>query len=157
MKRLVIALSVAALLAVPTAASARSVLWAGTHGTPGVFDFAGVPFETLMLDTNTGRVSIKSLQAVMTCTNPAGHVSPVAFWVTNSHVRATLHSNRYTIDLSSVANGGRHAAVHVTGTLGSNGRGSARIRILGNSRDSNGAILERCSREVTIAVRRGPS
>lgn len=156
MKRTLIVLVVIGLFAVPASASARSVIWAGTHGTPGVFGFVGIPFESVMLETSGGRVSIRSLQVVMACTDPAGQVRPIAFDVQNSRVRSALRSNRYAIDLSARSNG-RHAAVHLTGVLGSNGSGSARIRVLGNSRDSaTGALLEECEREVTIRLRRGP-
>ncbi len=156
MKRSLLALAVVGLLVVPASASARSVDWVGTHGTPGVFDLVGIPFETLRLQNSSGKVSIKSLQAVMACTDPAGQVRPIAFWVYNSHVRATLRRNRYALNLTARSNG-RSAAVHLTGVLGSSGRGNARVRVLGNSRDSTtGELLEECEREVTIAVRRGP-
>ena len=157
MKRSLLAVAVVGLLLVPTAASARNVDWAGTHGTPGVHSFVGIPFETLQLRTSGGRVWIKTLQAVLACTDSSdGSVNPVAFTIRNSPVRDTLRRNRFVIDLSAVSTG-RLAAVHVTGTLGSNGRGSARLRLLGNSTDPDtGERLEECEREVTIAVRRGP-
>jgi hypothetical protein len=145
MKLALLALAGGVLLVAPTTASARSVVWAGTQAR-----------ESVMLDTSSGRVSIKSLQVVMACTDPAGQVRPIAFYVPRSRVRATLRSNRYTINLTARSNG-RRAAVRVAGTLGSNGRGTARVRVLGNSRDSaTGELLEECEREVTIAVRRGP-
>ncbi|MEI7692764.1 MAG: hypothetical protein WCJ50_09620 [Actinomycetes bacterium] len=157
MKRFAIALVAVGILALPTSASARSVDWVGTHGTPGVYDYFGIPFETLQLRTSGGRVWIKTLQVVLACTDTAdGSVNPVAFTVYNSPVRDTLSRNRYVIDLSAVSTG-RLAAVHVRGTLGSNGRGSARIRLLGNSTDPDtGQRLEECEREVTINLRRGP-
>jgi hypothetical protein len=155
-KRALLALIAVGVLAAPAAASARTVIWSGTHGTPGVFGFVGVPFESVMLSTSAGRVSIKSLQIVMACTDPAGQVRPIAFSVQNSRVRAAMRSNRYTINLTARSNG-RKAAVNLRGTLASNGRGNARVRVLGNSRDSTtGELLEECEREVTIAVRRGP-
>ena len=157
MKRSLLALAVVGLLVVPASASARSVDWAGTHGTPGVYDFVGIPFETLQLRTSGGKVWIKTLQAVLACTDSSdGIVSPVAFTIRNSAVRDRISRNRFAIDLSARSTG-RLAAVRIRGTLGSNGRGSARIRLLGNSTDPNtGERLEECEREVTIAVRRGP-
>lgn len=157
MKRSLLALVVVGLLAVPASASARSVDWVGTHGTPGVHSFSGIPFETLQLRTSGGRVWIKTLQVVLACTDSTdGRVNPVAFTIHNSPVRDRLSRNRFVIDLAAVSTG-RIAAVHIRGTLGSNGRGSARIRLLGNSTDSDtGERLEECEREVTIAVRRGP-
>lgn len=157
MKRLLLALAVVGLLVVPASASARSVDWVGTHGTPGVYDFVGIPFETLQLRTSGGRVWIKTLQAVLACTDSSdGSVRPVAFTIRNSGVRDRISRNRFVIDLSARSTG-RLAAVRIRGTLGSNGRGSARIRLLGNSTDPNtGERLEECEREVTIAVRRGP-
>ena len=103
------------------------------------------------------KVWIKTLQVVLACTDSTdGRVNPVAFTIHNSPVRDRLSRNRFVIDLAAVSTG-RIAAVHIRGTLGSNGRGSARIRLLGNSTDSDtGERLEECEREVTIAVRRGP-
>ena len=157
MKRSLLALAVIGLLVVPASASARSVDWVGTHGTPGVYDFVGIPFETLQLRTSGGRVWIKTLQVVLACTDRSdGMVSPVAFTIYNSAVRDRLSRNRFAIDLAATSTG-RRAAVHIRGTLGSNGRGSARVRLLGNSTDpATGERLEDCERSVTIAVRRGP-
>ena len=157
MKRFAIALVAVGILALPTAASARSVDWAGTHGTPGVYSFVGIPFETLKLRTSGGKVWIRSLQVVLACTDSSdGMVRPVAFTIYNSAVRDRISRNRFVIDLSARSNG-RRAAVRIRGTLGSNGRGSARLRLLGNSTDpATGERLEECERSVTIAVRRGP-
>jgi ornithine cyclodeaminase/alanine dehydrogenase-like protein (mu-crystallin family) len=67
-----------------------------------------------------------------------------------------MRRNRFVINTTAVSTG-RLAAVHISGTLGSNGRGSARLRLLGNSTDSDtGELLEECEREVTIQMRRGP-
>ena len=157
MKRFAIALVAVGILAVPTSASARSVDWVGTHGTPGVYDFFGIPFETLQLRTSGGKVWIKTLQVVLACTDSSdGRVNPVAFTIYNSAVRPALSRNKFVINLSALSTG-RLAAVRIKGTLGSNGRGSARISLVGNSTDPNtGEGLEECEREVTIAVRRGP-
>jgi hypothetical protein len=160
MKRFLIALIAAGLLAVPAAASASPtgstaaapVLWSGFGGTSTLFIR-----ETLVLKTSAGKVSIKTLQSVMNCTDRSdGRVNKVAFSVYNNGVRATMRRNRFVINTTAVSTG-RLAAVHISGTLGSNGRGSARLRLLGNSRDSNtGELLEECEREVTIQMRRGP-
>jgi|GEM_PF-1138627 len=157
MNRFLILLALIAALAVPASASAAPVYWVGTHGTPGVYDFVGIPFETLKLRTSGGKVSIKTLQAVMACTDRSdGRVSPVAFDIYNNGVQATLRRNKFVLNLTRVSNG-RLAAVRISGTLGSNGRGTARVRLLGNSRDSTtGQLLEECEREVTISLRRGP-
>ncbi len=157
MKRSLLALAVVGLLVVPASASARSVDWVGTHGTPGVYDFVGIPFETLQLRTSGGRVWVKTLQVVLACTDSSdGMVRPVAFTIYNSAVRDRISRNRFVIDLSARSTG-RRAAVRIRGTLGSNGRGSARVRLLGNSTDpATGERLEDCERSVTIAVRRGP-
>ena len=153
MKRFLIALVAVGMLAVPAAASAAPVasaasapvLWNGFTGTETSFIT-----ETLILKTSGGRVWIKSLQVVMSCTQRVdGSVLPTAFWVYNSPVRDTLSRNRFVIDLSAVSNGGRLAAVHIRGTLGSNGRGSARIRLRGlDSPD------EACERDTTLQMRR---
>ena len=150
MKRLAIALVAVGILALPAAASARSVDWVGTNGTPGVY--FGTPFETLQLRTSGGKVWIKSLQVVMSCTQRVdGTVRPTAFWVYNSPVRPALSRNKFVINLSAVSNGGRLASVRIKGTLGSNGRGSAQIRLRGGGND-----VETCERDVTLQMRRGP-
>lgn len=156
MKRSLLVLAIIGVLVVPASASARSVDWAGTRGTPGVYN-PRIPFETLQLRTSGGRVWIKALQVVLACTDSSdGRVNPVAFTIYNSAVRDRISRNRFVIELSARSTG-RLAAVRIRGTLGSNGRGSARIRLLGNSTDPDtGERLEECEREVTIAVRRGP-
>ncbi len=155
MKRFAIALIAVGILAVPAAASAAPaastaaapVLWTGFTGTETSFIT-----ETLILKTSGGRVSIKSLQVVMSCTQRVdGSVLPTAFWVYNSPVRPALSRNRFVINLSAVSNGGRLASVRVQGTLGSNGRGSAQIRLRGGGND-----VETCERDVTLQMRRGP-
>ena len=155
MKRLLIALVAVGMLAVPAAASAAPgpaaasapVLWNGFTGTETSFIT-----ETLILKTSGGRVWIKSLQAVMSCTQRVdGSVLPTAFWIYNSPVRETLSRNKFVINLSAVSNGGRLASVRIKGTLGSNGRGSAQIRLRGGGND-----VETCERDVTLQMRRGP-
>jgi len=153
MKRFAIALVAVGILAVPAAASAAPVastasapvLWAGTKAFGDL-----VAIESLILKTSGGRVWVKSLQVVMSCTERiGGRVFPIAFSVVNSPVRDTLSRNRFVIDLSAVRNGNRRAAVRITGTLGSNGRGSARIRLRGlDSPD------EACERDTTLQMRR---
>jgi len=154
MKRFAIALVAVGILAVPAAASAAPtastasapVLWNGFTGTETSFIT-----ETLILKTSGGRVWVNSLQVVMSCSQRVGgSVSPTAFWVYNSPVRDTISRNRFVIDLSAVSNGGRRAAIRIAGTLGSNGRGSAHIRL---RRSDN---VETCERDVTLQMRRGP-
>jgi len=154
MKRFAIALVAVGILAVPAAASAAPVastasapvLWAGT----GFFVGDQVASESLILKTSGGRVSVKSLQVVVSCTERiGGRVFPIAFYVYNSSIRDTLSRNRFVIDLSAVRYGNRRASVRVKGTLGSNGRGSAQIRVRGLDGPD-----EACERDRTLQMRR---
>ena len=154
MKRFAIALVAVGILAVPAAASAAPVastasapvLWAGT----GFFVGDQVASESLILKTSGGRVSVKSLQVVVSCTERiGGRVFPIAFYVYNSSIRDTLSRNRFVIDLSAVRYGNRRASVRVKGTLGSNGRGSAQIRVRGLDGPD-----EECERDRTLQMRR---
>ncbi len=160
MKLFLIALTAVGLLAVPAAASASPtgstaaapVLWSGFGGTSTLFIR-----ETLVLKVSAGKVSIKTLQSVMDCTDRSdGRVNKVAFSVFNNRVRATMARNRFVINTTAVSTG-RLASVRISGVLGSTGRGSARLRLLGNSSDpETGELLEECERQVTIQMRRGP-
>ena len=110
-----------------------------------------------MLSTAGGKVNVKDLQMVMNCTDTqTGMVSPVAYW-TAASPRVALQANRYTLDYSASA-GGRDGQVHMTGQLGSNGKGTARITMTATSTDSTtGATIENCTGATTFRVKRGPT
>lgn len=157
MKRLLTVLIAAACVAIlPSAALAQPILWAGTTGTPGGEAVSGIPFQSLMLSTAGGKVNVKNLQMEMHCTDTQdGLVSPVAFWTTTSP-RVALRANRYTLDYAASA-GGRDGRIHMTGQLGSNGKGTARITMTATSMDSMGATIENCTGATTFRVKRGPT
>jgi hypothetical protein len=157
MKRLLTVTALAFGILYPAAAAARPVVWAGTTGTPAGMEISGIPLQSVILDVAAGKVRIKSLQMVMTCTDTQdGLVSPVAFF-TGVSPRATLRSNRYTVEYAAVA-GGRSGQVRVTGQLRSNGRGTARVTMTATSTDSStGATIENCTGAVGFQVRRGPT
>lgn len=158
MKRLLIVLVAALGTAfLPASSLAGPVVWSGTTGTPAGMEVSGIPLQSIMLDVAAGKVRVKSLQMVMTCTDTQdGLVSPVAFF-TGASPRVALRSNRYTLDYTAVA-GGRSGRVHMTGQLRSNGRGTARITMTATSTDSStGATIENCTGAVGFQVQRGPT
>ena len=158
MKRLLIVAALTfGILCTAASAGARPVAWSGTTGTPGGMEISGIPLQSVMLNVATGKVRIQSLQMVMTCTDTQdGLVSPVAFF-TGASPRATMRSNRYTIEYTADA-GGRSGQVRVTGQLRSNGQGTARVTMTATSTDSStGATIENCTGAVGFQVRRGPT
>ncbi|MBJ7521570.1 MAG: hypothetical protein JHC84_17860 [Solirubrobacteraceae bacterium] len=145
---LAVALAVAGLLCVSTAAEARAVPWGGT----GANDLGPA---SLLLSANDGRVSVSSLQVVMACTDTSdGTESSRAFSV-SSNIRVALRRNRFSFDFTATS-GGRVGRVRLSGTLGSNGRGTARATVDATGTDEGtGGIIERCQSAVNFRLRRG--
>ena len=96
-------------------APAGAVLWGGTGANdlgPG----------TILFKVQNGRATIKSIQAVMACTDTSdGSESDRAFDVANGPTD-TLNRNRFNFNFSRYS-GGRQGHVRLSGILRSNGRG----------------------------------
>ncbi|MDX6664803.1 MAG: hypothetical protein QOG68_1009, partial [Solirubrobacteraceae bacterium] len=105
------------VLAVPTVALARPIAWGGSGSNdlgPG----------SLLLSVANARVKVTNVQVVMACTDTQdGTESDRAFYAKSPN-RATLDHNRFSMHWTA-ASGGREGALRLSGTLGSNGRGSA--------------------------------
>ena len=128
----------------PTAATQ---LWGGT----GSNDLGPA---TILLSARGGRVTLKNVQFIMSCTDTGdGTFSDRAFdYVSGS---ATLNRNRFTMILRGDSNG-REGAARLTGVLGSNGRGTASIDATAIGIDSStNQVLENCQATVTFSLRRG--
>lgn len=109
---------------------------------------------TILLSARGGRVTLKNVQFIMSCTDTGdGTLSDRAFdYVSGS---ATLNLNRFTMTLRGDSNG-RQGAARLTGVLGSNGRGSARIEATAIGIDSStNQVIENCVAAATFSLRRG--
>lgn len=127
--------------------SAATQLWGGT----GSNDLGPA---TILLSARGGRVTLKNVQFIMSCTDTGdGTYSDRAFdYVSGS---ATLNLNRFTMNLTGDSNG-RQGAARLTGVLGSNGRGTARIDATATGIDyETNQVIENCQARVTFALRRG--
>lgn len=127
--------------------SAATQLWGGT----GTNDLGPA---TVLVSARNGRVTLRSVQFIMSCTDTSdGTDSARAF----DYVRgtATLNRNRFAMTLRGDSNG-RSGAARLTGVLGSNGRGTARIDANARGIDpETGQVIENCQATVTFALRRG--
>lgn len=127
--------------------SAATQLWGGT----GANDLGPA---TILLSARNGRVTLRNVQFIMSCTDTFdGTDSARAFdYVTGT---ATLNRNRFTMTLRGDSNG-RSGAARLTGVLGSNGRGTARIDANARGIDpETDEVIEECQATVTFALRRG--
>ncbi|MBU6243785.1 MAG: hypothetical protein KGP12_01085 [Actinomycetales bacterium] len=142
----------AGLLGGAPAASARPVLWSGIFRSADT-----LALYSLQLSVDGGRVSIKSLQTTVDCTDAGdGRVSPTAVWVIDYPRQSTMHANRFTFvfdDQSSSLS--PLVRYRISGTLNSRGHGSVRVRMAGDqiSADS-GEVIASCVGDVTFPVTR---
>ena len=141
-------LAVLALLSMSPGASARTNLWGGSGANdvgPG----------TILFKVQNGRATIKSIQAVMACTDTSdGSESDRAFDVANGPTD-TLNRNRFNFNFSRYS-GGRQGHVRLSGILRSNGRGTARLDLTAVGRDfETDSVIERCQASVEYRLRRG--
>ena len=144
--------TVAVSFGMATPASARSVVWSGAYRTD---DFI---VQTVVLSVDSGRVTLKSLQTRVQCTDTGdGTVSPTAVWVVDHPQRATLRGNRFAFEFTQQPSGlSPMVRYRITGTLNSNGRGSVRVVMDGDSiSPDTGEVIARCADTVTFQVRRG--
>lgn len=140
-------LTCAAALALPGVAEARPIAWGGA-----AFNDLG-PSSALLSVTN-GMASVTNVQLIMACTDAEdGTESARAFYARYRTARP-LVANRFSFTFSATA-GGRVGQVRLTGTLGSNGRGTIRVQVNAVGAGEGGAVVERCSGESTIRLRRG--
>ncbi len=133
-------------------ASARPVQWSGVYRTD---DFV---VQTVMLSVDAGRVTLKSLQSRVQCTDTGdGTVSPTAVWVVDYPQRATMRANRFTFEFTQQASElSPMISYRITGNLNSNGRGSVRVVMNGDSISGDtGEVIARCADTVTFQVKRG--
>ena len=87
--------TVAVSFGMATPASARSEIWSGAYRTD---DFI---VQTVVLSVDSGRVTLKSLQTRVQCTDTGdGTVSPTAVWVVDYPQRATLRGNRFAFEFT---------------------------------------------------------
>ena len=114
--------------------SAATQLWGGT----GTNDLGPA---TILLSARNGRVTLRNVQFIMSFDYVSGS--------------ATLNRNRFTMTLRGDSNG-RSGAARLTGVLGSNGRGTARIDANARGIDpETDQVIEDCQATVTFALRRG--
>ncbi len=128
----------------PTAATQ---LWGGTGSNE-------LGPATILLSARGGRVTLKNVQFIMSCRDTGdGTYSDRAFdYVGGS---ATLNLNRFTMTLRGDSNG-RSGAARLSGVLGSNGLGTARINANATGIDyETNQVIENCQAIVTFALRRG--
>ncbi len=134
-------------------ASARAVLWGGTAFSTGAI-VTPVP-QTILLSVSGGRVTLKHFQAVMSCIDTGDGTESERAFDGSTNIRATLHRNRFTLEFTETS-GGRTGDVRLSGMLGSNGRGTVRLRLSATGVDSEtSAVVERCSTSFTYGMHRG--
>lgn len=138
----------AATLALPAVADAAPVAWGGA----GANDLGPA---SILLSGENGRVTVRNVQVVMSCTDLTDGMVTDQAWYASSDRPATMRLNRYSMRLAGDA-GGFDGAARLTGTLRSNGTGTSRIDLDAQSRDEHGAVIQRCTARVELRLRRGP-
>lgn len=134
-------------LTVPTLAIASpTVPWGGV----GANDLGPA---TLLLSVTHGRVTVRNVQMVLACTDTETGSTFDQAWYASSNHSGTLRLNRYTTTLTADA-GGYEGAARVSGTLGSNGRGTSQIDTNAIARDHTGRVIARCSGRAVVRLRR---
>jgi hypothetical protein len=134
-------------LAVPSFAMASPpVPWGGT----GANDLGPA---TILLSVAHGRVTVRNVQLVLSCTDTEEGTNSDQAWYASSDRPATLRLNRYATTLTADA-GGFEGTARLSGTLGSNGRGTSQIDVNAVARSHTGGIIARCSGRVTFRLRR---
>jgi hypothetical protein len=136
-------------LRVPSAtASSRTIQWGGS----GANDLGPA---SILLSVRNARVRLVNVQAVMSCTDRASGTQSDGAFDASRDTQATLNRNRYTLNFTEHS-GGRTGHVQLSGTLGSNGRGTAWLRLTASGVDSaTGATIEDCAATVHFRLRRG--
>jgi hypothetical protein len=135
------------LLALPSAASARPTLWGG-----GGFNDLGP--ASALLNVQNGRASITNVQLILACTDTEDGTESSRAFDARFRNRVSLNRNRFSFDFSALSNG-RLGQVHVTGKLGSNGRGYAVVEVDAVGNSDEGGVVESCSGRSRIPLRRG--
>jgi hypothetical protein len=134
-------------LAVPSLAMASPpVPWGGT----GANDLGPA---TILLSVAHGRVTVRNVQLVLSCTDAEDGTNSDQAWYASSDRPATLRLNRYATTLTADA-GGFEGTARLSGTLGSNGRGTSRIDVNAVAHNRSGGIIARCSGRVNFRLRR---
>jgi hypothetical protein len=134
-------------LAVPSLAmAAPPVPWGGT----GANDLGPA---TILLSVAHGRVTVRNVQLVLSCTDAEDGTNSDQAWYASSDRPATLRLNRYATTLTADA-GGFEGTAHLRGTLGSNGRGTSRIDVNAVAHSHTGGVVARCSGSVSFRLRR---
>jgi hypothetical protein len=129
-------------------ASSRTVQWGGS----GANDLGPA---SILLSVRNARVRVVNVQAVMSCTDRTSGMQSDGAFDASSGTQATLNRNRYTLNFTEHS-GGRTGHVQLSGTLGSNGRGTAWLRLTASGVDSaTGATIEDCAATVHFRLRRG--
>ena len=150
MKRILGGITVIAalsLLAIPSAASARAVAWGG-------IGFNDLGPASALLSVNGGRASVTNVQLILACTDAADGTESSRAFDARYRNRVSLRQNRFAFDFTATS-GGRVGRVRVSGTLGSRGTGTARVRVEATATGEGGAVVERCGGEARITLRRG--
>ena len=140
-------LAALSLLALPSAASARPTLWGGSG-----FNDLGPAYA--LLSVENGRATVTNVQLIMACTDAADGTESSRAFDARFRNRVSLRRNRYAFDFTALS-GGRLGRVRVDGVLGSRGTGTARVRVEATATGDGGEIVERCSGETRISLRRG--
>lgn len=135
------------LLALPSAASARAVSWGGSG-----FNDLGSAYA--LLSVNGGRASVTNVQLILACTDATDGTESSRAFDAQFRNRVSLRRNRFVFDFTATSNG-RVGRVRLNGTLGSRGTGTVRVRVEATATGEGGAVVERCSGEARIALRRG--
>jgi hypothetical protein len=135
------------LLALPSAASAHATVWGGSG-----FNDLGSAYA--LLTVNGGRASLTNVQLILACTDAADGTESSRAFDAQYRNRVSLRRNRFAFDFTATS-GGRVGRVRLNGTLGSRGAGTARVRVEATAKGEGGAVVERCTGEARIALRRG--
>lgn len=140
-------LAALSLLALPSAASARPIAWAGAG-------FNDLGPASALLSVQEGRASVTNVQLILACTDAEdGSESERAFDARYRN-REPLNRNRFAFDFTALS-GGRLGRVRLNGVLRSNGRGAARVRVEATASGQRGEVVERCQGATRIPLRRG--
>jgi hypothetical protein len=143
----VIVVAALSLLAIPSAASARSAVWGGSG-------FNDLGSASALLNVKGGRASVTNVQLILACTDAADGTESSRAFDAQYRNRVSLRRNRFAFDFTATS-GGRVGRVRLNGTLGSRGTGSVRVRVEATATGEGGEVVERCSGEARIALRRG--
>lgn len=139
-------LAATVLLALPAAAQARPVPWGGNG-------FNDLGPASVLLSVENGRAKVTNVQMVLACTDAEDGSESAGAFDARYRTAVALRRNRYAFDFTANS-GGRLGRVRIEGVLRSNGTGTARVRIEATSRGERGELVDRCSGETRITLRR---